>query len=72
VEVHILHDFAAQDFHGARLSVVATSFLRPEMKFDSLTALQKRIRADIGIARSQLDAAELKAFAEHPSFAARG
>lgn len=70
VEVHVLHDFATQDFHGRKLKVVATSFLRPEMKFDSLAALQKRIKADIGIARSQLDGPELQKAASHPSLAA--
>ena len=69
--MHILHDFVAQDFHGAHLRVVATSFLRPEMKFDSLTALQKRIKADMGIARSQLDSPELAAAADDASFARR-
>lgn len=68
VEVHILHDFASEDFRGSHLKVVATSFLRPEMKFDSLGALQKRIKADIGVARSQLDSPELKAWAAHTSF----
>ncbi|GBF93935.1 riboflavin kinase [Raphidocelis subcapitata] len=71
VEVHILHDYVAQDFHGAHLRVVATSFLRPEMKFDSLAALQKRIKADIGIARSQLDSPELGAAAGDASFERR-
>ncbi len=70
VEVHILHDFAQEDFHGARLSVVATSFLRPEMRFESLAALQRRIKADIGIARSQLDAPELQAAAAHTALKA--
>jgi riboflavin kinase len=70
VEVHVLHDFAADDFRGARLAVVATSFLRPEMKFDGLAALQRRIKADVGIARSQLDLPELQALKAHPSLAA--
>jgi FAD synthase len=72
VEVHVLHDFAVEDFHGCHLRVVATSFLRPEMRFDSLGALQKRIKADIGIARSQLDGPELQAAARDASFAKRG
>jgi Riboflavin kinase len=37
---------------------------RPEMKFDSLDALVARIRADIGIAKAQLDLPELRSFAE--------
>ncbi|KAI8469809.1 MAG: Flavokinase-domain-containing protein [Monoraphidium minutum] len=71
VEVHILHDFAVEDFRGSHLSVVATSYLRPEMKFDGLPALIKRIKADIGIARSQLDAPALQAAAGHPSLGPR-
>jgi FAD synthase len=67
VEVHILHDFAAEDFRGSHLRVLATSYLRPEMKFDGLPALQKRIKADMGIARSQLDAPGLQALKGHPS-----
>ena len=71
VEVHVLHDFSVQDFHGAHLRAVATSYLRPEMAFDSLAALQKRIKADIGVARSQLDGEALRAVAGDASFERR-
>ena len=68
----MLHDFASDDFRGAELRAVATSFLRPEMKFESLAALKRRIMADIGVARSQLDSPALAAHREHPSFARCG
>lgn len=55
VEVHIIHKYAAEDFHGRQLRVVALGFLRPEMKFSGLPALLERIKTDIGIAKSQLD-----------------
>ena len=55
VEVHIMHKYAAEDFHGRQLRVVALGFLRPEFKFSGVAQLLERIRTDIGIAKSQLD-----------------
>jgi riboflavin kinase len=42
------------EFYGARLRVVVTGFLRPEMRFEGLPALLSRIKADIGVSKSQL------------------
>lgn len=53
VEVHILNDFGT-DFYGKRMRVLVLGFIRPEMKFDSLDALVKRIFEDIRIAREEL------------------
>lgn len=55
VEVHILHTFKAEDFHGKHLKVSVLGFIRPEIKFSGLPELLERINTDIGIAKSQLD-----------------
>ena len=55
VEVHIMHTFKAEDFHGKHLKVNVLGFIRPEIKFSGLPELLERINMDIGIARSQLD-----------------
>lgn len=49
LEVHLL-DFAG-DLYGQHLTVELLQFLRPELKFDSLAALQAAIHADIDQAR---------------------
>jgi riboflavin kinase len=65
VEVHVMHRFSAAgaeqqqgasfaEFYGARMRVVVTGFLRPEMRFDGLPALLSRIKADIGLSKAQL------------------
>jgi riboflavin kinase len=54
VEVHALRDFG-RDFYGENMEVVVLGFLRPEMRFDGLSALVARIMADIGLARGALD-----------------
>ena len=54
VELHILHKFT-EDFYGQRMKAVVVGFIRPEMKFNGLEALVNRIKADIGIAKTQLD-----------------
>ncbi|GFR51297.1 hypothetical protein Agub_g13659 [Astrephomene gubernaculifera] len=62
VECHILHDFVGgSDFYGCNLQVVVLGFLRPEIRFAGLDALVARIRADIAIARVQLDTPDLRA-----------
>ena len=56
VEVHLLHPFPA-DFYGARLRVLVLGFIRPEMKFEGgIAQLVARIRQDVGMASSLLDA----------------
>ncbi|KAL4537256.1 hypothetical protein Ndes2437B_g08402 [Nannochloris sp. 'desiccata'] len=55
VEVHIMHTFKAEDFHGKHLKVCVVGFIRPEIKFPGLLELLERINTDIGIAKSQLD-----------------
>jgi riboflavin kinase len=55
VEVHIMHEFEAEDFHGKHLRVNVLGFIRPEIKFSGLPELLERINTDIGIAKSQLD-----------------
>mmetsp|Transcript_7828 Transcript_7828/g.23532 ORF Transcript_7828/g.23532 Transcript_7828/m.23532 type:complete len:455 (-) Transcript_7828:3051-4415(-) len=54
VEVHIMHTFW-NNFHGEHLRVVATSFVRPEMRFPGIDALVTRIHADIAAAKYTLD-----------------
>jgi riboflavin kinase len=45
----------ANDFYGRELKLLVVGYLRPEMKFTSVDTLIQCIRADIGIARRQLD-----------------
>lgn len=61
VEVHILHPFQ-QDFYGRRVQVALVSFLRPEVKFQSLQELITRIQTDVGIAKTMLELPELQKF----------
>jgi len=61
VEVHILHPFR-QDFYGRRVQVALVSFLRPEVKFQSLQELITRIQTDVGIANTMLELPELQEF----------
>lgn len=69
VEAHILHKYSHEEFYGSNLRVVITGFIRPEIKFTGLQQLLARIKADIGIARSQLDEpAAAAAFRSHNSF----
>jgi riboflavin kinase len=44
------------EFYGARMRVVVTGFLRPEMRFEGLAALVSRIKADFGVSKAQLTA----------------
>ncbi|GMH41837.1 hypothetical protein BSKO_09747 [Bryopsis sp. KO-2023] len=67
VEAHILHDYG-KDFHGENLKLCALGFLRPEVKFPGLDALIARIKADIGMSKSQLQAEEMGAFKANPFF----
>ncbi|CAL8467470.1 g7008 [Coccomyxa elongata] len=68
VEVHILHSFAAADFRSKRLRVVVGGFIRPEMRFGSLDELIARIKADVGIAKAQLDLPEHQLCKAHEMF----
>ncbi|WP_338429928.1 bifunctional riboflavin kinase/FAD synthetase [Synechococcus elongatus] len=54
VEVHLL-DWQG-DCYGQLLQIDLQSFLRPEQKFDTLTALTQQIQQDCRTARSQLTA----------------
>lgn len=53
VELHVMHTFQG-DFYGKRMRAAALGFLRPEVKFDGVGQLKAQIRADIGVAKSQL------------------
>lgn len=64
VEVHIMHRFSVEDFHGAQLRVTALGFLRPEIKFSGIQALLERIRTDIGLASAQLDTPTWRPFTD--------
>ncbi|KAK9909502.1 hypothetical protein WJX75_003231 [Coccomyxa subellipsoidea] len=68
VEVHILHSFAAADFRGQQLRVIVGGFIRPEMRFGSLDELIARIKADVGIAKAQLDLPEHQLCKAHEMF----
>lgn len=72
VEAHILHAYGQPDFHGARLRVAALGFVRPEIRFGGLAELLARIRADIGIAKGQLDDPAHAEFRGHPFFSRQG
>lgn len=52
VEVHIL-DFSGE-LYGSRLEIIFKRYLRPEVKFESLTALSKQIARDVDGARKFL------------------
>ncbi len=54
LEVH-LFDFAG-DLYGRKLTVALRHFLRPEQKFDGLTALTRQISLDVDAARDKLAA----------------
>jgi riboflavin kinase len=71
VEVHVLHAYSQEEFYGAALRVVVVGFLRPEMRFGGLGDLLARIRADIGVARAQLDDPAHAAHAHSEWFARR-
>eukprot|EP00959_Pyramimonas_sp_CCMP1952_P201946 4222902-Pyramimonas_sp.AAC.1 len=60
-EVHIMHDYG-RDFHGERLSVVVLGYLRPELRFASLTELVDRIHKDIGLSKAMLTNFLLKCY----------
>jgi riboflavin kinase len=57
-----MHKYA-QDFYGSQLKALVVGYLRPEMKFASIDSLISRIRADIGIAKRQLDQQDARAAA---------
>jgi len=61
VEVHILHPFQ-QDFYGQCVQVAIVSFLRPEVKFQSIQELISRIQTDVGVARIMLEEPKLQEF----------
>lgn len=67
VEAHVLHKYS-RDFYGCRMRCVALGYLRPETKFPSITQLVQRIRTDIGLAASTLQAPHLDAIARDPSY----
>jgi riboflavin kinase len=53
----------ADDFYGQRLRVVAVGYLRPEMRFPGgIGELIARIRADVALAKAQLDDPGLQEF----------
>lgn len=68
VEVHILHSYSREEFCGSPLRVAIHGFIRPEIRFNGLQQLLARIKADIGIARSQLDEAAAMALKGHEIF----
>ncbi|TKW74697.1 MAG: bifunctional riboflavin kinase/FAD synthetase, partial [Bradyrhizobium icense] len=51
-----LFDFKG-DLYGAELDVAFISFIRPELKFDNVEALVKRMKEDSARARTDLAAA---------------
>jgi len=65
VEVHIMHNYQG-DFYGKYAKVVVLGYIRPEVKFAGIQELLRRIHADIGIARSQLDSERWAKFQEDP------
>jgi len=67
VEVHIMYDYS-RDFHGERLRVVLVGYLRPELRFPSMTVLVDRIQTDIGLARSMLTNPLLQCYQEDGYF----
>lgn len=67
VELHILHQYES-DFYGLPLKAVVLGYIRPEMKFNGLPQLLNRIKADIGIARVQLDDPSFQKYKEDVSF----
>ena len=57
----------SEDFYGQQMRVVALGYLRPEMKFPGgIGELIARIKADVAIARVQLDYAEWQSFKTDP------
>ena len=65
VEVHIMHNYQG-DFYNKHAKVVLLGHIRPEVKFSGIQELLRRIHADIGIARSQLDSERWAKFQEDP------
>jgi riboflavin kinase len=66
VEVHLLHHYSGP-FYGARLCVLALGFIRPELRFaGGVPQLLARIRTDVGVAATLLDAPEMAAHAADP------
>ncbi|KAF6257480.1 Flavokinase-domain-containing protein [Scenedesmus sp. NREL 46B-D3] len=68
VEVHVLHKYSQEEFYGYTIRVVVAGFVRPEIRFSGLPQLLARIKADIGIAKSQLDEPAAAALRVHSSF----
>uniref|UniRef100_A0A7S0RS44 riboflavin kinase n=1 Tax=Pyramimonas obovata TaxID=1411642 RepID=A0A7S0RS44_9CHLO len=66
-EVHIMHDYN-RDFHGERLRVVVLGYLRPELRFASMTELVDRIHADIGTSKSMLTNFMLQSYQDDDYF----
>lgn len=54
VEVHVLGD--TPDLYGRQVRVRLGRFIRPEMRFDSVAALQAQVRRDIAAVRALGDA----------------
>jgi riboflavin kinase len=67
VEAHVMHTYQG-DFYGKKMKVILVGYLRPEMKFDGLDALLRRIQTDIGISKSQLDSVAWRSFADDAFF----
>ena len=67
VEAHVMHKYQG-DFYGKKMKVILVGYLRPEMKFDGLDALLRRIQTDIGISRSQLDSVAWRGYADDAFF----
>lgn len=63
LEIHLI-DFNA-DLYGERLRVYFVARLRDERRFDSVTALQKAVLADIASARTQLKKAQVVEYREY-------
>lgn len=67
VEAHILHEYR-DDFHGSTVKLLILGFIRPEVKFSGLQDLVNRIKADIGLAKGQLQSPELEGHKIDPFF----
>ena len=61
VEPHLLHEFE-DDFYGSQLRILATGYLRPMVKAESLAALMELIRGDVANGDAAM---ELPAHAAH-------
>lgn len=67
IEAHIMHKYQ-NNFYGSKLKLLLLGFIRPELKFSGLQKLVNRIKADVGLAKSQLQTPELIAHKMDPFF----